>query len=397
MSDHHRHTQKVRHHASRRITLRQPRLQMGGAVTSKPKEFIWNHIADPVRATDWNEALRSQEHLKQFGGVITSPNWGGKSEQEKLDLYVQLVECQDDLNRLAISIIYKKIGITDPTIDTLEQEILNKITLIQTNETKWKEYFKDVYRLVTGATEGTLRSALTFTDRDLVVEKIGRLLTDPLAQILIWPERVANMFVEHIAQVLIKLKADPSILGTSPKTPTEQEMFANTYNTYIQAETLYLTSKGLRDGFYIWQEVRDSVIPIDECAYTDMKSCVGGIEGGKSFWQNFYTRWLNNESVSIFSPRIDIFAKNRFSHIIADIFRIYQKQSANDVKAKLFERFSSSKQSTTITTSNFRPDGLSTVTSANAEFMRVLDPEQYTFIFHLLYTMSRLEEAASSE
>ena len=208
MSDHHRHTQKVRHHASRRITLRQPRLQMGGAVTSKPKEFIWNHIADPVRATDWNEALRSQEHLKQFGGVITSPNWGGKSEQEKLDLYVQLVECQDDLNRLAISIIYKKIGITDPTIDTLEQEILNKITLIQTNETKWKEYFKDVYRLVTGATEGTLRSALTFTDRDLVVEKIGRLLTDPLAQILIWPERVANMFVEHIAQVLIKLKAD---------------------------------------------------------------------------------------------------------------------------------------------------------------------------------------------
>lgn len=409
MSERHRQTIRIRHHATRH-TVRVPRTQVGGA--DSKISFDWYHISDTTRANKWNEALLLNDNLKRFANVITTPGWNtdnaGKSltPAEKLTLYIELIERQDGMFRLAISIMYGILDI-NPESSTFESDIFSKADTI--NDFELKEYFKDVVKLIIGirTNYGTI---FTYSSGNWLEEKISRLLNDPLPQILLWPERVSNLLIESIARILIDLKNHQNtddeltkIIADTPRT-TQGTMriatFANNRNTFIQSNALSLTSTGIRDGFYMWHELANSIVPPDTCPgkscnFNELKSTKE-----QDFWTNFcgYMRSpLSTDPIEYYFHTKEIkqgqqYNTITFSHLTAYIYKLYSKMEISDVRKVILNpsTFINDK----LISSEYRPSDASVASEKEnniAKLLRTLDPSQYTFIFHLVYTIASIE------
>lgn len=383
MSGRHRYTHRAGRREDARHTVRAPRfIQSGGGSTLQ-------FISDPGRAAKWDTALSEHAELNEFAGVITQPNWGTThNDTKKLEMYVRLIERQDLMMQTALRIIYKEFSI-DPTADDLEDKVLAKLPEIQSNEVSMKEYFKDVYRIVT-LTEPDL-SLGTGSGIKRFVTKLARLNADPLSNILLWPARVNNMVVSGCADVLVSLKEDSAILEKSKNSDAMQIMFADLQNTFIIQETYEFTSKGLRDGCNMWQTVGDSVMPEDECA-TSKANCIGDTKA--MIWSNFCKAY--KDATNIFDSATKDLTKYLYSRILADIFKLYKEESAtaDSVRAALIAKFNPTQS--LVLDSRLRPSIAGSVSSPLAGMVRALTPEQYHFAFHLLYTMKQKEAAAAA-
>lgn len=415
MSERHRQTQRVRHYAARH-TMKAPRLQVGG-----DRDTWYYHIEDPMRAAAWNAALSANTDLKRFATVITTPGWekdstGPITDSQRLKLYVELIERQDEMFRVALSIIYGKLDL-DPASDTLEDEIHEKIDDIATKELTLKEYLKDVVKLIVGIPPNNNYGALfTYSTTTLKEEKISRLLNDPLSQILLWPERVSNLLVEYIARILIDLKEKKisnikAGSGESYKIQNNLQIstFCNKCNSFIQSNALALTYTGLRDGFYIWHETADAVVPQNICPTTPCYHLTKGAPNNsiiKEFWESF-CEFLDKPDSSYLNDFKRDMANITFAQLTAYIYKLYLNNNYIDiVRSKIldlntFQLKTDKKKITTVATSSYRrpPKSLLLLTGSEtlegkqlAQLLCALDPSQYSYILHLLYTIKSIEE-----
>ena len=400
MSDHHRRTQKISHHEARRRTLR---AQVGGG----PKDgFTWYHIADPERATNWNAALgMAGSGLQQFAGVFTEEGWGARTPSQKLDLYIQLIERQNEMFRMALNIIYAKLGI-DPQSATLLDDVIAKLGTIESlGEVNLKAYIVDVFCLITGVVPGSAAmNTILELKRDIrYAEKIARLMDDTLPQILLWPERVSNIFVEYIARTLISLKKDHTELDAvlAERDPivkkTKQDAFTNTHTAYIQANAVLTTSLGLRDGFFLWQELAYPQAPRDTCP-RDTRSDCGQLETKDvSFWFQFCNKMETSvtEDVNTFKGLNTNPSSILYSQLVAYVYKIYKEQSVSAVRSAILNSSNFASGTAIKSNSTYRPRDIVTQEIPGANVLRVLDPAQYTFLLHLVYTMGVLEKEES--
>ena len=393
MSDHHRKTHRLGVREDARHTVRAPRfVQVGGGSNFK-------HIDNAVRAAKWNEALLLNTELAELANIITEPNWGTTlTDTAKLELYVRLIERQDLMMQTALNIIYKAFQI-DPAAEDLDDIILKNLSIINAKDkdAEMKEYFKDVYRVVT-----LTEPDVTFGIRDTktYVIKLARLFKDPLSNILLWPARIKNLFIFGCAEILLSLKADPSLLEKSKKDGATRILFADLQNTFIIQEAYTYTSKGLRDGCNMWQTLGDSVMPSDECALpssTSKISCIGDMKA--MIWSNFCEGYT--ESENMFDSSAKDLTKYMYSRILADIFKLYKEEraTAESVRATLIGKFAGKSNDKTVSLpgSLYRPTIAEAVKSPIGALMRILTPEQYHFIFHILYIMQQAEKESKEE
>jgi hypothetical protein len=378
MSERHRQTYRV-HRSTTRYQ------QVGGGSQL-------HHISDTVRAPIWNATLSAKPDLKMFAGVITEPNWGNTlSSSQKLELYINLVERQDELFSTALDIIYRELGI-DRTADNLESVVIEKSGIIESNQENLKQYLNDIYTLVTCGIDHPKDKKTNQKN----FQKHTLFIDEPLSNILMWPERVKNIFVRSIAKILVALKQNPRLLDSTKGKPYLQSMFADIYNTFIQSEILKATSKGLRDGFYLWQALPESIITADECADVDMKSCVPKT-GSRSLWGNFCSSYfISNFSVFVNLGEGRLLNTNLFSAILADIFKLYKLNNANSIRKELSTKFPSQIVAS-VSDTPYRPKLAESDKTQLGAMMRQLHPEQYTFIFHLLYLMGQIEAETETE
>lgn len=393
-----RYTRRMRRHSSRRLTLR---AQTGGG--SLDEGFKWYHIADPTRANYWNAALSMKDSgLQQFAGVITTENWGTGAPAEKLALYIQLVERQDNMFRMALNIIYSILKI-NPQSESLLDDVIAKLGDIERiGEDNLKNYILDVLSLITGLLPNSdkMNKFLQIEDNHRYAEKIARLMKDPLHQIILWPERVSNVFIEYIARVLIQLKNNSTELdnilaekNTAIKA-IKQQTFANMRNAYIQSNAVLVTSLGLRDGFFLWQETQYPQAPLDTCPKDTRSDCKQSGISDISFWFQFCNQLSstieqdesNFKSESI--PKSSIL----FSKLVAYIYKIYKTQNIDVVRRKILTHSNFSNSTALAKNSTYRPKDIIDNEIPTANILRVLDPAQYTFLLHLVYTMSELEK-----
>jgi hypothetical protein len=86
-----------------------------------------------------------------------------------------------------------------------------------------------------------------------------------------------------------------------------------------------------------------------------------------------------------------------FSRILVDIFKMYKHKTADQIRTDYIAQFYNTLESKPNTISSiYRPAIVDRLNTIEAGMMRMLDPEQYTFIFHLLYTLTKLEAAEAS-
>jgi hypothetical protein len=385
MSEHHRQSYRVHRSEAARHTIRASRYQQIGGGSSP-----LHHISDPVRAQKWKTILSTLPDLQIFANIITEPNWGNElTSAVKLDRYITLVERQDDFFSAALDIIYNDLGI-DRTADDLESVVIEKSGIIESKQDILKQYLNDVYTLVTCGVEPPKKT----TQKNF--QKHTLFIDEPLSNILMWPERVKNIFVRSIAKILVALKQNNRLLDSTKGKLYLQSMFADIYNTFIQSEILKATSKGLRDGFYLWQALPDSIITADECADIDMKTCVPKT-GSRSLWGNFCTSYFNTDfSVFVKLGQGRILNTNLFSSILADIFKMYKLKDAKDVRQELITMFPSTIV-ISVSATPYRPKLAESDNRSLGSMMRQLHPEQYTFIFHLLHLMSQIEKEVEAE
>jgi hypothetical protein len=382
MSERHRQTQRASRREDKRHTMRVSRfMQVGGG-----QLFM---IPTP-RIENWNKAFAKHPDpvIKGLDGKLNQENWGATDINDKINLYVSIVERQDDLFLVAISIINAQLKINSDAED-LEEEVLRKIkeANLSDNGEAYKEYLLDVYRLVTGQDPIKYVSNLS-----VIIMKHTRLFNDPLSNILMWPKRATNMFIYCIAKSMVDMKLDTTMLERVKANPDLYRMFADIYDTFIHQDTLYNTKKSLRDGFYITQKLYSSIIPLDECAYESVTSCEK-THISRSFWEEF-CYYFNSSESTLFETKTGIL-KLKFSHIFAEIFKLYKNnKSIKEVRDAIIAKFGAPiNPSTGGAGTIYRIDAIKAqaATSRVANMMRALDPEQYTFIFHLLYTIEKIE------
>ena len=355
------------------------------------------YVIPPERQNNWNKALDAQPPLRKYATIITREDWGTLTPELKLKTYIELIERQDDLFLTAVSIIYNELGIK-PDSENLEQsvfDILDKTSLDR--QAELKEYLSDVYRLVTCIEPiRTLGGVAKYK----FIKQTRLLINDPLSHILLRPKRATNVFISCIAKILISLKKTPALLIKSSQEKADlQAMFADVYNTFIQHEILDATSKSLRDGYFLWQEVQAGVVPPDECGINTTTQC-DEKKSNTLLWQNFCKYYSTIGDTALFGSVVSStggILKTMFSRILVDIFKMYKHKTADQIRTDYIAQFYNTLESKPNTISSiYRPAIVDRLNTIEAGMMRMLDPEQYTFIFHLLYTLTKLEAAEAS-
>jgi hypothetical protein len=404
MSERLRQTQRIRHRArtDARHTLR---AQVGGVRGSGES---WYYVADPVRAEKWITNLRKAATIledpvyAQLADVIDKKDWGTPTP-ELLDLYLHIVERQDTLFSIAIGIINKLLDVSPAAPDYADTVITKLRTKGADTEKAYKEYIYDVYNLIMCGSYPDLDR--TTNPQVQFVTKLEGLQKETLSSILLWPARVKNILIDSIADILISLKANPSILDSAGSI---KELFNDQYNAYIMTNAIEATSKGLRDGFYLWDEVKLSAAPYDDCAQA---SCEIKVAESIQFWINFYEKYISSSDdlIKRITSNIDI-RGYMFSYFIADIFKKYKTgQTISDIRNEIISACASKSDKTPVLptlppsskkpsfgTKEFRPAAVYTLNTATSSIMRVLTPEQYTFLYHLLYVIEQKEKETAA-
>lgn len=244
-------TQRRKHgdNNSHRRTRRRQYTQKGGAV--------WHKI-DAARIADWDEELKGTpfEALvsSAMGNYVASP-------ASLLSTWVTGIEQQDALFGHALSIIAKKVGVTLGDTDG----ILTKSDEIDKQRAAMMEYLADVEKLLyftPDAEDPRNRTKL---------QMIRGASAETLTTLLLFPDRVRNVFLYAIANIFVMLKADTSgLLKRAAGSPAVRTVLAAQYKSYSEALAATLTAESLRDGFFTNQG-------IPEFRDTDLKS----------FWSEF--------------------------------------------------------------------------------------------------------------
>ena len=219
-----RTSQKQRQH-SQRHTYK----QRGGAP--------WYQIPAP-RAAEWAEPLR------QLG--ITA----GASDSDKMNEYFIALEKQDELFDVAVKLIATKLGLPA----NYSASDIARISDIDTpaKRTEMLAYVDDVEQLVNLAIDRDDTDTGNLTK----LQEIRSARDEPLSTLLLFPKRLNNVFIQSLANILIVLKADQSILRDAALNPTMLYSAAVQYDSNVRGNAYLQTSRNLRDGFFMSQGKR---------------------------------------------------------------------------------------------------------------------------------------------
>jgi hypothetical protein len=211
----------------------------------------WSSI-DPARASEWSTVLTESgwtaDQITSYVGVEADAS-------KRVGQYIQAVMRQDELMEAAMKLICKKLGVEN-TLDSITQNI-GAITAADREELL--TYVTDVQKLISFEVPAT--AAISSTLKNLSkVQRIRKASDEPIATLLLYPSRLINVFIQGLATLAIQMKREKATLPLfmpAMADKTLQVVQAEHYKSYMQSLAYTKTSKELRDGFFMDENVTE--------------------------------------------------------------------------------------------------------------------------------------------
>ena len=184
------------------------------------------YLIPEARKADWDSVLPAEL------AFVTA-------DTRTMEQHFQILEHQDTLFGLALSIIASKVGLSK---GYSVQDIVNAAAAINAQRDAMMEYIKDVEQLVNFKIE-------TSTDAKSKLEQIREDSDESLSSLLLFPDRLKNVFIQSLASILIVLKQDDTVLNQS--TPDTIDITNAQYISHVYGSAYVQTAFKPRDGFFI--------------------------------------------------------------------------------------------------------------------------------------------------
>ena len=352
--------------------------QRGGAA--------WYIIPEP-RKSDWNTYLDAHTDLKAKFGFITG-------DTRTVEQHLQILECQDELFAIARGIIVSKLGLTE---SYTSQDVVNNVTDINAKRAEMMEYINDVETLVNFkiTTDPTNKTKL---------DQIRGDADETLSTLLIFPDRLKNVFIQSLASILIVLKQDETVLKQSNNNTID--ITNSQYMSHVYGSAYVQTAFKPRDGFFLaesaqgfakeleapdgrapfFKELITEINTLNEAVATDLTN-----KDDKTDEEIFMNR--------IFRVRGDGCLRNleeaSWATITAHVFQAYKHGLHDNILTFFAEECSRSETLATDKARNFIPAGTSDEEEVRGTtYKRIrswMGDETLQFLLHLCYTIKQNE------
>jgi len=196
------------------------------------------YIIPASRKADWDTYLNAHTDLKTKLDFITA-------DSRNTEQHLTILERQDDLFAIARGIIVSKLDLSD---NYTSQNVVDKVTDINAKRAEMMEYITDVENLVnfTITTDETNKTKL---------DQIRGDADETLSTLLIFPDRLKNVFIQSLASILIVLKQDDTVLKQS--TDDTIDITNAQYMSHVYGSAYVQTAFKPRDGFFIAESAQD--------------------------------------------------------------------------------------------------------------------------------------------
>lgn len=169
--------------------------------------------------------------------------------------WFQIIEFQDVLFASVVDIILQQLGLPNKSLLT-SKHITDSIDAINARKADFMVYIRDVENLVNFniINIGIGHNRLDYTK----LEDIRNLPSETLASLLIFPQRLSNIFINSLATIFVALNADNYILtqlvdAAGRRSLDAVELLAEQYESNVKGNALLQTARPLRDGFFLGQ------------------------------------------------------------------------------------------------------------------------------------------------
>jgi len=252
-------------------SVRKTKKQRGGAP--------WK-IPDGDRLGKWEAEINLLTDAKLKSDLLPLVTAGGirgdESKKKRLESYLTAIEHQDELFDMALALIKTDLKSKRIEVST-DDKILENAMVIDNEKALAKLYIEDVEKMITfkqaTETEGNLSKLQSINKPE-----------EHLSALLLFPERLNNIFIQSLANLFVLLKKNPGNRGKITTNESTIRLATDQYISNIYANAYLLTSFDLRDGFFLSQGI------------TDFQKIMEGNNGadGNPKKESFYSELLAN-------------------------------------------------------------------------------------------------------
>ncbi len=167
--------------------------------------------------------------------------------------YLNAIMMQDELMDVAMKLTREDIGGVMHTVDSIADNI---DTIDGIGREEFLKYVIDVQRMGSF----TITPADDIEDDEAArskLETIRKDTSEPNSSLLLFPDRLKNIFIKALATIAIQMKyAEPSIIQ-NPKLDIEKiaTLQSELYTSYTESLAMMTTGRKLRDGFYLDESI----------------------------------------------------------------------------------------------------------------------------------------------
>jgi hypothetical protein len=316
--------------------------------------------------------------------------WFSDKRNAKRDGKIDTKECPDVVKTYFVGIEHQD-ELFDIVIDILKEvyakgDILTNAVEIDTNKVAAMEYVSDIEQYILFKKDKT---EVTTASEQSKLDKIMGPAGETLSELLMYPKRLNNVFIQSLANIFILFKAKREIL-TQIKTPALRGLAVAEYKANLYSNVWLLTSNEFRDGFFLDQS--------DSAFKTSMDT----------FWLDLFKELANIDSLS----KTDFALEETGWHFIAaHVFKWYLSFSftEDDHKPALLKYFID--QGITDTEGFDRPnikgmrlnipseqcDNEKIFGTTLTQLFTIMDNTTLEFILHLAYTIRKNEAETLTE
>lgn len=305
------------------------------------------------------------------GARVTSES----DKQAVVDTYFAGIEHQDEVFDIVAEILTETYG---------TQDVIKDSETINLRKAEAMKYIDDVRQFILFKTPAS--NPFDDTKPDLTKLELIKGSTETLSELLIFPKRLNNVFVQALANIFILFKNNREIL-TQIKTPSLRSIAVSEYKTNLYSNVWHLTAHEYRDGFFLDQ------------GEDDFKQTMG------SFWTNLFDTLAEVEGLP--PTDVDLIEDINWSGIASYVFKwylTYQFEEAKDHKESLLSFFKNiAKPDPTRKITGTNTDGMRAALpppicdevkmfgTTIKELMTLMDNTTLEFILHLAYTIRKNE------
>lgn len=379
-------TRQTRRSAQR--SVRQTiKVQRGGAL-------FYRIPAD--RLAKWTPIL---DHYKL---TLTANTFVGTKEEkteQRMKEYYRILEVQDKLFEGAIKIIASECGIPE---DYEETDVIADIATIDGRKAALMPYIDDIEQLVNFNKfdiRGTSWKEYTKLQDIRTRTKTDGTIDENLSDLLLYPARLTNVFIDALAAILIVLKKDSTVVANAT-TPRLQQLLAQQYETNVRINALNQTQKPLRDGFYLAQKKGQIMTELYGIMTFDDDSTVAP----------YFVQLITELQAVLASNEDDIFkhagalvdlhsADATWAYITAQIFLAYRHDKLKDILSIFDTPNLAHDDSNPDRTHTPNPpyDDIAQKGTTYKTIRSWMDDMVLQFILHLSYTIRKKEDSVIAE